>query len=48
MTALNGYVHDKWGAGWMLLTEAIAAIVCVVLGLLVLRMIQNRSGDLRP
>src|SRR6476469_4136055 len=35
MTALNGYVHDKWGAGWMLLTEAIAAIVCVVLGLLV-------------
>jgi MFS family permease len=47
MTALNGYVHDKYGTSWMLMGEALAAIVCVVIGLVVLRAIQNRSRDLR-
>lgn len=39
MTALNGYVHDKYGTSWMLMTEAVAAIVCVFAGLLALRAI---------
>jgi len=43
MTALDGYVHDKYGPSWMLLTEAFAGIVCVVIGVLVLRAILNRS-----
>jgi PAT family beta-lactamase induction signal transducer AmpG len=43
MTALNGYVHDRYGTSWMLLNEALAAIACVILGLLVLRTILNRS-----
>jgi PAT family beta-lactamase induction signal transducer AmpG len=47
MTALNGYVHDKFGSSWMLMTEALAAIACVIVGLLVLRLIQSRSRDLR-
>jgi MFS family permease len=48
MTALNGYVHDRYGTSWMLLNEALAAIACVVLGLLILRGILNRARDLRP
>jgi len=43
MTALNGYVHDKFGPSWMLLGEALAGIVCVIAGLLVLRGILDRS-----
>lgn len=43
MTALNGYVHDKFGPGWMLMSEALAAIVFVIAGLLALRAITNRS-----
>ena len=43
MTALNGYVHDKYGTNWMLMGEALAAIACVIIGLLVLRAILNRS-----
>jgi hypothetical protein len=48
MTALNGYVHDRYGAGWMLMNEALAAIACVILGMLFLRGILNRARDLRP
>jgi PAT family beta-lactamase induction signal transducer AmpG len=48
MTALNGYVHDRYGAGWMLMNEALAAIACVILGMLVLRRIVSRARDLRP
>jgi hypothetical protein len=43
MTALNGYVHDRYGTSWMLINEALAALVCVVAGLLALRAIVNRS-----
>jgi MFS family permease len=48
MTALNGYVHDRYGAGWMLINEALAAIACVLVGMVVLRGILNRARDLRP
>ncbi|HEX8899248.1 MAG TPA: hypothetical protein VF751_11170, partial [Chthoniobacterales bacterium] len=41
MTALNGYVHDRFGPSWMLMTEALAGIACVIVGLLVLRVIQT-------
>ena len=44
MTALNGYVHDKYGTSWMLLNEALLAVVCVIAGLLVLRAILDRSA----
>lgn len=43
MTALNGYVHDRFGTGWMLMNEALLAIVCISAGLLILRAILNRS-----
>jgi PAT family beta-lactamase induction signal transducer AmpG len=42
MTALNGWVHDKKGPSWMLMTEALAAIVCVIIGVIVLRRLLNR------
>jgi MFS family permease len=42
MTALNGYVHDRYGPSWMLMTEAIAAVACVIAGVAALRAIQNR------
>ncbi|MFL6590808.1 MAG: MFS transporter [Chthoniobacterales bacterium] len=48
MTALNGYIHDKYGTSWMLVIEALAGLVCVILGLFVLRAIQNRTRSLRP
>jgi hypothetical protein len=43
MTALNRYIHDKCGPSRMLMGEALAAIVCVIAGRLVLRAIANRS-----
>jgi MFS transporter, PAT family, beta-lactamase induction signal transducer AmpG len=48
MTALNGYVHDKYGTSWMLLNEALLAVVCVIAGMLALRAILDRTRDLRP
>ena len=47
MTALNGYVHDRFGPSWMLMTEAFAAIVWIIIGLVALRAILDRSRDLR-
>jgi predicted MFS family arabinose efflux permease len=47
MTALDGWVHDRFGAAWMLYTEALVAIVCVVLALFVLRKI-NPPRRARP
>lgn len=44
MTALNGYVHDRYGTSWMLLNEALAAIACIILGLLALHAILNRKS----
>jgi predicted 3-demethylubiquinone-9 3-methyltransferase (glyoxalase superfamily) len=39
MTALDGWVHDRFGTGWMLQTDALSAIVFVVVSLFVLQKI---------
>jgi len=39
MTALDGWVHDRLGTGWMLQTDALSAIVFVVIALVVLHKI---------
>jgi predicted 3-demethylubiquinone-9 3-methyltransferase (glyoxalase superfamily) len=39
MTALDGWVHDRFGTGWMLQTDTLSAIVFVVVGLFVLQKI---------
>jgi len=36
MTALDGWVHDRFGTGWMLQTDALSAILFVVVALFVL------------
>ncbi len=43
MTALNGWTHDRYGAAAMLWVEALAAMVCVALGLIVLRALKLRT-----
>jgi fucose permease len=37
MTALDGWVHDRFGTGWMLQTDALSAILFVVVALFVLQ-----------
>jgi PAT family beta-lactamase induction signal transducer AmpG len=39
MTASDGWVHDRFSTAWMLHSEALIAIVCMVLALAVLRWI---------
>jgi MFS transporter, PAT family, beta-lactamase induction signal transducer AmpG len=39
MTALDGWVHDRFGTAWMLHSEALLGIGCVVVALVVLRQI---------
>ena len=39
MTAVDGWVHDRFGTGWMLQTDALSAIVFVVIALFVLHKI---------
>lgn len=39
MTASNGWIHDRFGTAWMLHWEALVAIVCIALALVVLRWI---------
>jgi hypothetical protein len=47
MTASDGWVHDRFGTAWMLHSEALIAIICIVLGLAVLRWINPpRRSDL--
>ena len=47
MTASDGWVHDRFGTAWMLHSEALIAIICIVLGLVVLRRINPpRRSDL--
>jgi hypothetical protein len=36
MTALNGWVHDRFGTAWMLHSEALLGIGCVGIAVLVL------------
>ena len=35
MTAVDGWVHDRFGKGWMLQTDALSAILFVVVSLFV-------------
>jgi hypothetical protein len=47
MTSVDGWVHDCFGTGWMLQTDAISAIVFVVVALFVLHKINAaRAQDL--
>jgi MFS family permease len=47
MTASDGWVHDRFGTAWMLHSEALIAIICIVFGLTVLRWINSpRRSDL--
>jgi hypothetical protein len=47
MTAVDGWVHDRSGTGWMLQSEALSAILFVVLALFVLCKINAaRAQDL--
>ena len=41
MTALDGWVHDRFGNAWMLVAEAIAGLVCVALALAVLQKLKE-------
>ena len=45
MTALDGGVHDRFGTGWMLQTDALSAIVFVVVALFVLHKINAESAQ---
>ena len=50
MTALDGWVHDRFGTGWMLQTDAFSAILFVDVALFVLHKIsaaraQNLAED---
>jgi MFS family permease len=44
MTASNGWIHDRYGTAWMLHSEALVAIACVILALVVLRFITRQPG----
>ena len=47
MTASDGWVHDRFGTAWMLHSEALTAIICIVIALAVLRWINPpRRSDL--
>jgi predicted 3-demethylubiquinone-9 3-methyltransferase (glyoxalase superfamily) len=50
MTALDGWVHDRFGSAWMLHTDALTGIVCTVIGLFVLQKIRaaGRATRSRP
>ncbi len=47
MTASDGWVHDRFSTAWMLHSEALIAIICIVLALAVLRWINppRRARD---
>ncbi len=48
MTGVNGWVHDRFGTAWMLIGEALAAIVFTLLALAVLQKILSRGKTIRP
>jgi PAT family beta-lactamase induction signal transducer AmpG len=50
MTTLDGWVHDRFGSAWMLHTDALTGIVCIVIGLFVLQKIRaaGRATRSRP
>ena len=44
MTALNGWAHDRYGTAAMLVIEALAALVWLILGLAVLARLKRRGA----
>jgi len=44
MTAFNGWAHDRFGTAWMLLAEALSALVCIALAFLALRAINSSQA----
>ena len=45
MTSFDGWTHDRFGTPGMLWMEALAGIVCVVLGLVAVAWLRRRRGD---
>lgn len=48
MTALDGWVHDRYGAAWMLHFDGLAGVVCIVFAMLALHLILRRRAALIP
>ena len=44
MTAFDGWVHDRFGTAWMLQAEALAALFCILIALVILQMIKTSTG----
>jgi MFS family permease len=45
MTAANGWVHDRFGTASMLQTDALSAVGCIVIALLILRKISAAQAQ---
>jgi PAT family beta-lactamase induction signal transducer AmpG len=48
MTALDGWVHDRYGTAWMLHFDGLAGVVCIVFAMLALHRILRRQATLIP
>ncbi len=48
MTALNGWVHDRFGTAWMLQCDALSGAICIVIALLVLQKIKPAAIPVYP
>jgi hypothetical protein len=44
MTALDGWLHDRFGTAWLLHGEALFAIVCTLFALFVLGKVNPVQG----
>jgi len=40
-------VHDRFGPTWMLLAEALAALFCILIALMILQMIKTSQPRIR-
>lgn len=48
MTAADGWAHDWFGTSWMLAVDALSAVACIAIALLVLRKILGRRTTIQP
>ena len=48
MTALDGWVHDRYGTAWMLHFDGLAGVVCIAFAMLALHRIVRRQATLIP